>query len=190
VLVFEMSGGKKKSKRDNADREEWTESERQTEHKIRMRFEFQDLVEDLIQDGQERGVFDNLKGKGKPLDLKSSLHEGDSALANELMKEHKIVPEWLMRRNTVGVAVEEVRQDIDRQWQRHEQAYRLTRDKNRQMALNLSWSAHCREWEAEIKEINKLIDEFNLRRPIEGMEIIKLRLGDELKRAGAERELK
>ena len=97
-----MNSKRKKPKRDNSDRDEWTESERQTEHKIRMRFEYQDLIEDLIQDGQERGVFDNLKGKGKPLDLSSNLYEGDNSLANDLMKEHKILPLWLARRNTVS----------------------------------------------------------------------------------------
>ena len=186
---MKMSSDKKKAKREDSNREEWTEAERQSEHKIRMRFEFQDLVEDLIQDGQERGVFDNLAGRGKPLNLKSGLYEGDSALANELMKEHKVVPLWLMRRNGVGTAVEELRMAIGRHWQRHEQAYRLAQDEGRRMALRLSWSAQCRDWQAEIKEINKLIDDFNLRRPIEGMEIFKLRLDDELKRAGARGEL-
>jgi DnaJ family protein C protein 28 len=184
-----MSEAKKRPERDDSDRDEWTEAERQAEHKIRMRFEFRDLVEDLILDGQERGVFDNLQGKGKPLDLKSNRDEGESALANELMKEHKIVPEWLMRRNTVYVAIEELRQRIGRHWARHEQAYRVAQDKGRRMALALNWSAMCREFQAELVEINKLIDDFNLRRPIEGMEIFKLRLDDELERAGASREL-
>jgi DnaJ homolog subfamily C member 28 len=185
-----MSSERKKRKRENADRDEWTESERQTEHKIRMRFEFQDLVEDLIQDGQERGVFDNLKGKGKPLDLKGNLYEGDRKLANELMKEHDIVPLWLARRNSVVLLIEEFRGIIGRVWGRHEQAYRLAQDDGRRKALALSWSAQCRAWEGEIKEINKQIEDYNLRRPGQGMEMLKLRLDDELKRAGASRELK
>jgi DnaJ family protein C protein 28 len=180
---------RKKSQRDNADRDEWTESERQTEHKIRMRFEFQDLVEDLIQEGLEHGVFDNLKGKGKPLNLKANLYEGDSKLAHELMKEHQILPLWLAKRNVVKVTIEEFRQDIGRRWQRHEQAYRLATDEGRRNALSLSWRAQCRVWEGEIKEINKLIDDFNLRRPSEGMEIFKLQLAEELVRAGAGQEL-
>ena len=138
---------------------------------------------------QERGVFDNLKGKGKPLDLSSNLYEGDNSLANDLMKEHKILPLWLARRNTVNLAIDELRGQIGRHWQRHEQAHRLATDKNRRMALRLNWSALCREWQDEILEINKLIDDFNLRRPSDGMEIFKLRLDDELKRAGAAREL-
>ncbi len=171
------------------DRDEWTDAERQAEHKIRMRFEYRDLIEDLIQDGQDRGVFDNLSGKGKPLDLGSNLYEGDRKLANQLMKEHDVVPPWLARRSQAAEAADELRQDFDRRWRRHEQAYRLVRDDGRRKALALSWRSHCRRWEAEIVEVNTLVDEFNLRRPINGMELIKLRLNDELKRVGARREL-
>lgn len=184
-----MSENQDKNERDDLDREEWTDAERQAEHKIRMRFEYRDLIEDLIQDGQERGAFDNLSGKGKPLDLSSNLYEGDRQLANQLMKDQDIVPPWLARRNNAAAAAEELRQDIGRHWRRHEQAYRLVRDDARRKALAFSWRAHCRRWEAEIKEINKLIDDFNLRRPIDGMELFKLRLEDELKRAGAKRDL-
>ena len=171
-----MSERDKEGKRDNSDREEWSESERQAEHKIRMRFEFNDLIEDLIQEGKERGAFDNLRGEGKPLDLNANLYEGDSRLANELMKEHKLLPPWLQRRNAVRLVIDELRLDIGRHWKRHEQAYRLAQDKGRRSALILSWRTFCREWEAEIVEINKKIDDFNLRRPMVGMELFKLRL--------------
>lgn len=184
-----MSGKQKKRKRDNADREEWTEADRQAEHKIRMRFEYQDLIEDLIQDGQDRGVFDNLQGAGKPLDLKANLYEGDRKLANELMKEHDIVPLWLARRNTVTLVIEEFRVHIARHWGRHERAYRLAQDDGRRKALSLSWRTQCRVWEGEVIEINKQIEDYNLRRPGQGMEMLKLRLDDELKRVGSRREL-
>ena len=175
--------------KDRHDREEWTEADRQAEHKIRMRFEYRDLIEDLIQEGQQRGIFDNLKGKGKPLELKSDLYGAENRLANDLMREHDVVPQWLARRNVASVAVEELRDKIGRHWARHRQAYTLTQDDMRRKALSLSWDAHCREWEEEIMQINKQIDEYNLRRPGQSMELLKLRLGDELQRSGANRKL-
>jgi DnaJ family protein C protein 28 len=184
-----MGNKQKKTKRDASDRDSWTEMDRQNEHKLRMRFEFNDLIEDLIQEGQERGVFDNLRGKGKPLDLQSGLYDHDRKLANELMKEHDVLPFWLARRNAVNVVIEEFRGSIGRHWGRHEQAYRLTQDDMRRKALSLSWRAQCRAWQDEIMAINKQIDDYNLRRPGQGMEMFKLRLDDELKRAGASREL-
>jgi DnaJ family protein C protein 28 len=184
-----MDDKQKKPEGNNADGEALTEADRQAEHKLRMRFEFNDLIEDLIQEGRERGVFDNLRGKGQPLNLQSGLYENDRKLANELMKEHDVLPLWLARRNTVNLVIEELRDSIGRHWQRHEQAYRLTQDDTRHKALNLSWGAQCRAWEGEIKTINKQIEDYNLRRPGQGMEMFKLRLDDELKRAGARREL-
>ncbi|MFL7840067.1 MAG: DnaJ family domain-containing protein [Candidatus Promineifilaceae bacterium] len=184
-----MSKKGSKNEGDDIDRETWTEADRQAEHKIRMRFEYKDLIDDLIQEGQQRGLFDNLAGAGKPLDLKSDLYSNDSKLANDLMKEHNVLPQWLARRNTVSLVIEELRDKIGRHWQRHEQAYRLTQDDTRRKALSLSWRAQCRAWEEEIKGINKQIDEYNLRRPGQGMEMFKLRLDEELKRAGASREL-
>jgi DnaJ family protein C protein 28 len=171
------------------EREEWTEQERQTEHKLRMRFGFRDLIEDMIQDGQERGVFDNLRGTGKPLHLRANLYEGDSQLANSLMKENKLLPVWLQRRNAVHEAIEQLRQTIVMRWQRHEQAYRYAQDDGRRRALALSWDDARRSLEVDIVEINKLIEDFNLRRPSDNMEIFKLRLADELKRAGATHNL-
>lgn len=184
-----MSDKEEKRKEDEADREEWTEAERQAEHKLRMRFGFGDLIEDMIQEGQERGVFDNLQGKGKPLNLKGDVYEDERKLAHALMKEHKILPLWLAKHNAVHEAAEALRADIGRHWRRHDQAYRYAQDKGRRSALRLSWDAHCRAWEERIEEINKQIADFNLRRPSEKMEIFTLRLADEIERAGARRAL-
>ncbi len=41
----------------------------QAHHKKRMRQDWDNLIEDIIQEGVEKGLFDNLKGKGKPLNL-------------------------------------------------------------------------------------------------------------------------
>ena len=184
-----MSDGKSRRDKEKGEREEWSEAERRAEHKIRMRFEFRDLVEDLIQEGQERGAFDNLAGRGKPLNLDKNLYEGERELANALMKEHNVLPVWLVRRNAVQTVIDALRQDLLGGWRRHEEAYRLAQDDSRRKALSLSWWDACRYWERQIVEINKEIDEFNLRRPSDNMELFKLRLDLELNRAGARRDL-
>jgi len=42
-------------------------------HRQRIRHDWDNLIEDIIAEGRDRGLFDNLKGKGKPLDLNKSL---------------------------------------------------------------------------------------------------------------------
>lgn len=184
-----MSDKNDQAKSELERQEKWTEEQRQSRHKIRMRFDYRDLIEDIIQDGQERGVFDNLRGKGQPLRLYSNPYEGESQLANSLMKEHNLLPAWLQRRNAVLETVEQLRETIALRWQRHAQAYHYAQDDGRRLALSLSWDDACRQLLVEIGEINKLIDEHNLRRPSESMEIYKLRLADELRRVGAAQSL-
>ncbi|MFN2135417.1 MAG: DnaJ family domain-containing protein [Candidatus Promineifilaceae bacterium] len=171
------------------ERENWTERERQIEHKLRMRFGFNDLIDEMIREGQERGAFDNLHGQGKPLELRSNPYEGDSQLANALLKENNLLPAWLQRRTAVQSTIDDLRQTLALRWQRHAEAYRYAQDDGRRGALALSWDETRRQLEVEIKAVNRLVDDYNLRRPSDGLELFKLTLDNELKRAGAAHRL-
>jgi len=59
-----------------------SESTSGDDHRRRMRLQWNDLIEDLIEDGRRRGLFEDLPGKGKPLHLEQNIYEGSSALAN------------------------------------------------------------------------------------------------------------
>ena len=156
------------------------------EHRIRMRFDWNNLIEDLIQDGQERGSFDNLRGKGKPLDLDKNPYGMDWKLAHELMKENDVLPPWIAKRNEIMAQIEQFRIDVSRVWTSHEQAFRYAQGKGQKDALTLSWSDVCRQWETELGVLTKQIRDFKLGRPSDGLVIVKLDLKKELARAGAE----
>lgn len=160
------------------------------EHFMRMRFEWNDLIEDLIQEGQEQGAFDNLRGKGKPLDLEQNPYGAEWDLAHKLMKENDVLPPWIAKRNGILEQIEQFRADLSRVWARHIQAYRLAQGQGHRNALSLSWDDACQGWEAELVGLNKQIAEFNLGRPSEGLEMVKLRLDRELERSGAARNLR
>lgn len=164
--------------------------EKQLEHRIRMRFEWDGLIEDLIKDGQESGAFDNLRGKGKPLDLSKNIYEGDSALANTFLKDNNMRPSWISSRGTILSQVEALRGNITHTWQRHERAFNNAQDETRRGALAISWDDACKHWEEQIVKLNKQIGDFNLRRPSDNLEIFKLRFDEELNRVGARRWLR
>lgn len=159
-------------------------------YRMRMHTDLKGLVEDLIEDGRQRGIFDNLKGKGKPLPLQRNIYEGSQELANRLLKDNQLRPAWISHRLTILERIEELRGEIGRTWQRYEEAVRLARGEGQTGALVVGWDDLCRKWEAEIVKINKLINDYNLKRPSERLEIFKLRLTDELQRAGAPRYLR
>ena len=172
------------------DAEELSEAQRRTRHHLRMRFAWRDLIEEMIEEGRERGAFDNLRGAGKPLDLARNPFEEDRHLANALLKEHDLLPAWLLKRKAIGVEVQALRLDIGRRWARFSQAYvAAEKDHGRRAALRLGWDNACAVWQEEVTRLNKAIADFNLDRPSDNLELFKLRLDDELRRAGAARAL-
>ena len=159
------------------------------EHRMRMRFDWSDLIEDLIQEGQERGAFDNLPGQGKPLDLRRNPYGVEWELAHKLMKDNDVLPPWIAKRKLIMAQIDQMRGDIARAWRRHEQAFRFAQGKGQQSALSLSWDGAWRRWQIQLEHINKQIRDYNLGRPSEGLEMVTLELEREIARAGAQRTL-
>lgn len=159
------------------------------EHRRRMRFQWHDLMEDLIEDGRRRGLFDALPGAGQPLNLERNIYEGSNALANQLMKDNDVHPAWLSNRLGVSEKIDHFRLEVSRTWDRYRSAFDHAQGQSHRQALNVGWDEVCRHWQAQIDEINKEIASYNLRRPHGQMELYTLRLADELKRVEAPRYL-
>ncbi|MCP5095935.1 MAG: DUF1992 domain-containing protein [Chloroflexi bacterium] len=159
-------------------------------HKFRMRHDWNNLIDDIIQDGQADGIFDNLKGKGKPLNLNKSVFGQELELAHGLMKENDLTPLWISNRNNINEKIKNLRKDIERVWTRHEREFRVIQDLTHRGSLTISWDDACLRWIGEIDDINKDISNYNLKRPIDNLEIMKLELERELKRIDAPRWLR
>jgi DnaJ family protein C protein 28 len=183
-----MSESRRETPEEEKARQE--ENERRNEHKIRMRFDWNNLIDDIIEDGRSQGVFDNLRGKGKPLNLNKNPFDQDSEITNSLLKENKMVPAWLAQRNDAQAEVELLRQKISRTWRRYDQEYRFAQDTGIRSGLEIAWDDEIKKWEAAILKINKLIDSYNLKRPVNNLEMYKLRLDDELQRVNSRRFLR
>ncbi|MEM7535654.1 MAG: DUF1992 domain-containing protein [Chloroflexota bacterium] len=64
--------------------------------------DWQDIVGKRLDDAVEAGMFDNLPGQGKPLDLsKESLVPEDQWLANKILKNNELTPSWIGNRGDV-----------------------------------------------------------------------------------------
>jgi hypothetical protein len=161
----------------------------QTQHRQRMRQDWDNLIEDIIQEGAERGLFDNLKGKGKPLDLRRNHFESGQELANSILKENDVPPAWIMERNQILAGQDELRAEIKRKWAWHEEKFTAADNADARGRLTISWDDACLKWAGQIKVLNKRIVTYNLKRPSANLELFKLNLDDELKRANAPRWL-
>ncbi len=68
-----------------------------------------DLIEERIREAMERGEFDNLTGKGRPLRFERNPYAGDWELAYHVMKNAGYAPEWIERDKEVRQELEELR---------------------------------------------------------------------------------
>jgi hypothetical protein len=56
---------------------------------------WESLVERLIREAQEDGAFDDLAGRGRPLQLDEDLYAGEMAVANHVLRNAGAAPPWI-----------------------------------------------------------------------------------------------
>jgi DNA-binding transcriptional MerR regulator len=72
--------------------------------------EWETLAERRIRDAMESGVFENLAGAGKPLNLEQDAFEDpDVRMAHRLLRNHGFTLPWIEELNELRVATEELR---------------------------------------------------------------------------------
>jgi len=149
-----------------------------------------DLVGQRIEEAIRQGEFDNLRGHGKPLDLRRNpfVPEGKE-LAYDILANNKMAPTWIGERNTVLSLIEQWRTGFRHAATHYQtQAQTVTSEQSRQ-DLQERWETQSRRWEGELVELNKRINTLNIQQPLAHLEVYKLRLDDELARIGAGRVL-
>ncbi|MEZ4642075.1 MAG: DUF1992 domain-containing protein [Chloroflexota bacterium] len=162
----------------------------QAERRTRMRQEWNDLIEDLISEGQDQGMFDNLSGKGKPLNLQKNLYAPELDLAHNLLKDNELAPAWILDRNSLLEQIHTIRTAIQNGWQRQRREFEFATSSTQRDRISNRWYDTCQTWDTEIGDLNKKINTYNLKRPLENLEIFKLDLEKELTRIGATRWLR
>ena len=126
----------------------------------------------LIRQAQERGEFDNLAGKGKPLKLDDDAFEDvEWRLANRVLKNAGFAPEWIEADRGIRLALAEARGALarSRRW-RDEQSLALgeRRDLPAQQQHDLiagEWARTVAGFREAVQAINKQVEVFNLKAP-------------------------
>ena len=129
------------------------------------------LVEQRIQDGIERGLFDNLPGAGKPLNLEEdALVPEDMRMAFRLLRSNGLAPLWVELNK-------EIRDDIERleRFRAHVQE-RVARTNA------IQWEHRRREYIRRIEDINAKIVNYNILAPSAQVHLHALIMADELRK--------
>jgi DnaJ homolog subfamily C member 28 len=154
-----------------------TEKPQQPKRTPVTRQNYQGLIDQRIQQAQEDGLFDNLPGAGKPLNLDDDgLVPAEDRAGYRLLKANGFAPPWVEARREIA----EERAGLDawvaqanRRWPRLDAAGRA--------AMRVTYRR-------KLDELQRLILTFNLKTPRGVLQLETLRLAEELLKLGAPTE--
>ncbi len=116
------------------------------------------LVEKKIREAMEEGEFDNLPGKGGPLDLTGNPFENpDMRIVHKLLRNAGFAPAWIEERKDIEAQFEIASQTMVRAWTLYQTAGISPND--------AAWERNCTEFRAKVAELNSRIRIYNLKVP-------------------------
>lgn len=117
---------------------------------------FESLVDKLIRESIERGEFEDLSGKGEPVDLRENPFEDpDVRTAHRLLRNAGFAPAWVEERKDIDTRLHEARTMLQR-------ARDLYRD---EIPGGARWQRAVREFRELVAELNQRIRMYNLKAP-------------------------
>lgn len=120
-------------------------------------------IDEIIQNAMRDGAFDNLPGKGKPLNLDENPHlDPEWQLAYHLLKQNGFAPDFVERRQAIEVGLANARQALMRAsvWRRN-----VLQEGKDQVWVDNEWEKARKIFQKAVNELNKLINSYNLSIP-------------------------
>ncbi len=147
------------------------------------------IIEQKIREAQEEGKFDNLSGKGRPLNLDENPFEDPAwRMANDLLKEQGFRPGWLEDDVTLREKLAQTRTALarTRDWRAEQLAALGARDdpeaSRRRAWVAAEWDRAVERFRESLAQINAGIANLNLKVPHERFQRRKLVVADELRK--------
>lgn len=135
------------------------------------RQDWESWIDQQIREAQERGAFDQLPGRGRPLDLTPNPYAQDQYLAFKILKNAGYAPEWIELDKVVRGKLEVALAKLARRWDwRETRLSQLTcrpgsESEAERQQVEASWQYAIVAFEAEVEVINREISELNLKVP-------------------------
>ncbi len=164
-------------------------SDAKTKPDYRPRREWEAAVEKQIREAMERGEFDNLLGKGKPLDLSEDpFTPAEWQLAFKILKDAGVAPDWIEQDKEIRL--EQVALDAmlkqQARWQRERAAKAKTLAPDKMIAelesLTRARGETVTRYRQRAAALNKLIDTFNLKAPNGRLHHARVQIEQEVKK--------
>lgn len=116
------------------------------------------MAERMLREAIEAGEFDNLPGKGQPIDLtENPFEDPDLRVVHKLLREAGFAPAWIEERKDIDATFEASRQTLTRAWEIYRPAGVSPND--------AAWDRNVAEFRERVAELNSRIRLYNLKVP-------------------------
>lgn len=116
------------------------------------------MAEKMLREAIEAGEFDNLPGKGKPMDLSENPFEDpDLRVVHKLLRNAGFAPAWIEERKDIDAQFDSAHLTLSRAWS----LYRPGGNSPNEAA----WQRNLSEFRAIVAELNSRIKMYNLKAP-------------------------
>jgi len=135
------------------------------------------MIEDIIREAMERGEFENLPGKGRPLNLTlDPLLDPLTSIMHRILIDNGVSHPLIEARRGIASETDEARTALRRAWQ----FYQHSHDEE-------AWTEALLKFRARVKGINREVRIFNLKTPSPALHGLAIDTGEEISRIVSER---
>jgi DnaJ homolog subfamily C member 28 len=141
---------------------------------------WESLIDRKIREAMERGEFDNLTGKGAPIDLSENPYEDpDWRTAHRMLRNAGFAPAWIEERKDIDAELAAARTIVARAWGLRQKALQTEHERS----ANVRWQKAVATFNDKVAELNRRISAWNLKAPAEGFQRKRIDADAEIARA-------
>ena len=116
------------------------------------------MAEKMLREAIEAGEFDNLPGKGQPIDLSENPFEDpDLRVVHKLLRNAGFAPAWIEERKDIDAQFQLAQQTLHRAWSLY--------NPNGKSPNESAWQRNLSEFRTNVAELNSRIKIYNLKAP-------------------------
>ena len=125
---------------------------------------WEDLVERKIREAMKKGEFDNLPGKGKPLDLgeENPFEDPSMRTAYRLLRNNNFTLPWIEERKELESVIDRLRAELSRRWGGYREGQKVRRLSG---ATEDDWRQFLVAFRRQVADLNRRIAAYNLKTP-------------------------
>jgi DnaJ homolog subfamily C member 28 len=123
---------------------------------------WESLIDKTIREAMEQGEFDDLEGKGEPIDLSENPFEDpDWRTAHRMLRNAGFAPAWIEERKDIDSELAAARSALARAWTVLQNA----RGSEHERSATLRWETAVGTFRDRVDDLNRRINAWNLKTP-------------------------